>query len=636
MFKQKRVFISGAAGVIGTEMVDMLLMQGAVLFIGDLKPCPEKWYNKLKYYHGDLNYISYEEIADFKPEYFIHLAASFERSSETYDFWQSNFNDNILLSHHLMSLIKEVESVRSVVYASSYLIYDPQLYIFDKSQESPFILKETDPIYPRNLTGMAKLAHEIELRFLDMYKADKFAISIARIYRGYGRNSRDIISRWVRSILNDEEILVYRPEGIFDYIYAKDSALGILKIAEARIQGIINLGTGKARKVSEVVDILAARLPQLKIKVIETDTLFEASQADISKLLRKVNWQPVYSIEDGIDEIIEFEKSQIKITKLNYGNVLVASASRKIGLLKAVKKASLRVSDSIKLFSADLNPESLCKYFSDVFYQIPETIETNKADILNWCKLNNITAIIPTRDGELLFWANWKSELLDNGISVMVPNSNAVEICLDKLLFSSECERLNLPAIKSVLEIEDLEADSFVVKERYGAGSHSIAIDVNREQALEHSRLLKNPLFQPFIEGTEISVDAYISHSGVVKGIVTRYRCLVDKGESVITRTFFNENLNSELLIVLEKLNLYGHVILQIILDTKNRIHIIECNSRFGGASTLSIEAGLDSFYWFLQEANGIGIDRLPFHFKEQKITQIRFPQDMILYDRSF
>ena len=155
---------------------------------------------------------------------------------------------------------------------------------------------------------MAKLAHEIELRFLDIFKKDQFSISIPRIYRGYGRNSRDIISRWVRSILKDEEINVYRPEGIFDYIYAKDTALGILKIAEAKVEGIINLGTGTARKVSDVVNVLISRFPYAKVKNIEIDIPYEASQADISKLLNKINWKPTYSIENGIDEIIEFEK----------------------------------------------------------------------------------------------------------------------------------------------------------------------------------------------------------------------------------------------------------------------------------------------------------------------------------------
>ena len=635
MFKQKRIFISGAAGVIGTEMVDILLSQGAILFVGDLKPCPEKWYNKIDYYQGDLNNICFEEVNSFKPEYFIHLAATFERSAESYDFWQENFRHNIQLSNHLMSLIKDIKSVKSVVYASSYLIYDPQLYNFNQRQEFPYSLKESDPIYPRNLTGMAKLAHEIELRFLDIFKKQQFSISIPRIYRGYGRNSRDIISRWVRSILNDEEIKVYRPEGIFDYIYAKDTALGILKIAEAKVDGIINLGTGSARKVSDVIEILISNFPNAKVTYIESDIPYEASQADISKLINKINWKPIYSVEDGIDEIIEFERARVNKPKVNFGNVLVTSASKKIGLLKAIKKAANKISNEIKIFAGDTNPNALCKYFSDGFYLMPRTIESSKSDILNWCKKNNITAIVPTRDGELLFWANWKLDLLNNGIKVMVPDSQSVEMCLDKLLFSSSCRNLNLPAINSDLRVDNCDSNYYVVKERYGAGSLSIAINVNKELAVKHSQTLENPLFQPFIHGTEISVDAYITHSGIVKGIVTRFRSVVDNGESVITESFFNESLNNELLDILRKLNLYGHVILQIILDANNKIHIIECNSRFGGASTLSIEAGLDSFYWFLHEANSINIDNMPFQLKKQKISQIRFPQDLIIYDTS-
>ena len=635
MFKQKRIFISGAAGVIGTEMVDILLSQGAILFVGDLKPCPEKWFNKLEYFHGDLNNICIEELNSFKPEFFIHLAATFERSTESYDYWQENFRHNIQLSNHLMTLIKDLKSVKSVVYASSYLIYDPHLYNFHQSQEIPYSLKETDPIYPRNLTGMAKLAHEIELRFLDIFKKDQFSISIPRIYRGYGRNSRDIISRWVRSILNDEEIKVYRPEGIFDYVYAKDTALGILKIAEAKVEGIINLGTGSARKVSDVVNVLVSRFPSAKVKNIESDIPYEASQADISELIKKINWRPAYSIENGIDEIIEFEKSRINKPNVSFGNILVTSASKKIGLLKAIKKASNKISINIKLYSGDTNPRALCKFFTDDFYLMPQTTESNKSEILNWCKDNNITAIVPTRDGELLFWANWKLELLNNGIRVMVPDAHLVETCLDKLLFSSSCRKLNLPAINSDLTIENCDSNFFVVKERYGAGSKSIAINVNKETALKHSARLENPIFQPFVLGSEISVDSYITESGMVKGIVTRFRSVVDNGESVITVTFFNESLNNQLLDIIKKLNLYGHIILQIILDAKNNIYIIECNSRFGGASTLSIEAGLDSFYWFLHEANGINIDKLPFQLKKQKITQIRFPQDLILYDIS-
>ena len=136
--------------------------------------------------------------------------------------------------------------LRRVVFASSYLIYDPALYNFAEVPAQPRSLRETDPILPRNLTGMAKLAHEIELRFLRTFRAAQFSTVIPRIYRGYGRNGRDIISRWVRMLLAGEEITVYGAESFFDYLYAADTAEGLLRLAAAKaVTGIINLGTGR-------------------------------------------------------------------------------------------------------------------------------------------------------------------------------------------------------------------------------------------------------------------------------------------------------------------------------------------------------------------------------------------------------
>ncbi len=56
----------------------------------------------------------------------------------------------------------------------------------------------------------------------------------ARIFRSYGKNSRDIISRWIRALLNNSELTVYRKEGLFDYIYAEEVAEGLIKLAESK------------------------------------------------------------------------------------------------------------------------------------------------------------------------------------------------------------------------------------------------------------------------------------------------------------------------------------------------------------------------------------------------------------------
>ena len=47
---------------------------------------------------------------------------------------------------------------------------------------------------------------------------------------------------------------------------------------------------------------------------------------------------------------------------------------------------------------------------------------------------------------------------------------------------------------------------------------------------------------------------------------------------------------------------------LQMFITPQNEFFLIECNPRFGGASTLSIKAGLESFKWAYLEALNLDI----------------------------
>jgi carbamoyl-phosphate synthase large subunit len=312
-------------------------------------------------------------------------------------------------------------------------------------------------------------------------------------------------------------------------------------------------------------------------------------------------------------------------------NVLVTSISRKIPMLKAVKNASEKISSQIKVFGGDINYDCIGKYFVDSFWQMPKSSELSIEKIIDFCSQNNIKAIIPSRDGELHFWASIQNSLNDHGILVMVSSLEAIEICIDKLLFSQKLIEQNFTAIPSYCSVIDVQSSKIVVKERFGAGSLNIALNVSKENASQFASKLNSPLFQPFIKGKEFSVDVYIDKNGKAKGAIARSRDVIINGESQITTTFSNPKLEALCCNLVESLQLYGHIVLQILEDANGDFYIIECNSRFGGASTLSIATGLDSFYWFLLESANISLMQYAFVRSKIEKTQVRFPEDIII-----
>jgi carbamoyl-phosphate synthase large subunit len=633
--KGKRVFVSGGAGVIGQQLVPLLVDAGAQVLVGDLKRCPAGFSRRVLYRQGDLNTITAEELSRFEPQVFIHLAATFERSTETYAFWEENFAHNVRLSHHLMTCLKDVASLERVVFASSYLIYDSALYEFDSSRESAFALSESDPVSPRNLTGMAKLSHEMELRFLAGFIGPKVSLVCARIFRGYGLGSRDVISRWIRSLLEGEEITVFRPEGLFDYIYCKDSAEGLLRLAKAsEVTGIINLGTGQARRVQDVLDVLATHFPRMRARPVESDIPFEASCAELSRLRKCLDWVPGYALEDAIPEMIAFERERLAAPgPAPVGNVLLSAAAAKVPLLRSLQAAARKLHPECRVVAADLDPTALSRFVADGFWQMPRLDELDFEDLVSGLRKQAIRFVLPTRDGELEFWASHRERLAGVGVEVLVSPLASVRRCLDKLEFSLFGAAHSLEFIPSALHPAALGPGPYVVKERFGAGSRAIGLRLDLEAALAHAGTLSQPIFQPFVEGREISVDAWLDRRHRVKGLVLRHRDLVANGESVVTTTFRDGALEALAARCLEALELSGPVVMQMLVGDSGRAQVIECNSRFGGASTASLAAGLDGLYWSLLEADGGDCAAIPFLRANRELRQVRLPNDLYLDD---
>lgn len=306
---KKNIFVTGGAGVIGQQLVPLLIANGHSVTVGDLKPRPESFGSEIDYWRLDLNNLGQSQFDSAEFHVVFNLAAAFERTFETPEFWSNSFDNNVKLSHYIMSLVANSKSVERVVYASSYLVYDSSQYIFANDSNAPVRLRPGKPIWSRNLIGASKLYHEFELEFMARQPSRNYSIAVARIYRGYGIGSRDVVSRWVRSALSGQPLKAYNTLGRFDYIYCKDSAMALYKIAmDSAREGVVDVGTGRSEQVESILTVLRDEFPNLKVEYLENLGPFEASEADTTTLKDWISWTPQYTLRSAIPEIIEYER----------------------------------------------------------------------------------------------------------------------------------------------------------------------------------------------------------------------------------------------------------------------------------------------------------------------------------------
>jgi|TARA_Y100000389_G_scaffold204396_1_gene256700 carbamoyl-phosphate synthase large subunit len=309
--KNKRIFISGGAGIIGKELVKLLLDLNVKIFVGDLKKRPKEFTKKIIYRRGDLNKLKENDLKRFRPDIIFHLAASYERTEESFSFYNTNFLNNIKLSNHILKLSKKINTLKRFIFASSYLVYDENLYLVKKNQNSTKSINENSKKDSRNLIGSSKLFHEKEIEFFSNFMP-KCNFVIARIFRGYGLNSRDVISRWIRAALRNKTLNVYGENGSFDYIYSEDTAAALISCVACKKKiTYLNVGSGTSIKINKTVKILKNYFPKLKIRRKKSINIIEKSRANIKKIKMVTNWKPKINLSTGIKKILEYERKKI-------------------------------------------------------------------------------------------------------------------------------------------------------------------------------------------------------------------------------------------------------------------------------------------------------------------------------------
>ena len=143
------------------------------------------------------------------------------------------------------------------------------------------------------------------------------------------------------------------------------------------------------------------------------------------------------------------------------------------------------------------------------------------------------------------------------------------------------------------------------------------------------AEMVPDYIVQPFIEGTEYTVDAFCDFEGNPVLITPRVRLAVRSGEVLKTKICQDKTIIAEMNKIIESFKPCGPITVQLIRDFKTGDdYFIEINPRYGGGAPLSMKAGADSSEVMLKLLSGQKIEYIEEAAEEGAIYS-RFDQSI-------
>ena len=311
-WKDRNVLITGATGLLGSELTSNLLKQGSnvTVIIRDTSAKSrlflENIYKRANIANGDVgdfNFVS-RVISEYEVDTIFHLAAqTVVRIGNNSPL--STFDSNIKGTWSVLEAARiQQRHVRAIVVASSDKAYG-------SNKNLPY--DENTPLKGLHPYDVSKsCADLIAQTYWNTYK---LPVSITRCGNLFGPgdlNVSRIVPGTIISIMNGKRPVI-RSSGKFirNYFYAKDAVSGYLTLAQniEKSQGeAFNLGTVNRFSVIEITNLIL-KLMKSKLKPVILDQASNEildQYLDIGKIEQVFGWKAKYSINLALKETINW------------------------------------------------------------------------------------------------------------------------------------------------------------------------------------------------------------------------------------------------------------------------------------------------------------------------------------------
>ena len=320
------VLVTGAGGMVGSHMVELLYNRGdnVIAIWHKNKKNIEQVKAPVRFVQCDLRYSQGidELIMDNLPEEIYHLAAqsyptvSWVSPTETIDV---NINSTIAIYEAIKKARKYInpEYNPMVVVACSSAEYGETL---NQLEGNEVYVKETAALLPLHPYGVSKVGQD--LISFQYFMNDKIRCIRARIFNSTGtRKVNDVTSDFTKRAIEAEKSGIYELKvgnletrrAIMDQ---RDLVNALMLLAKKGIPGeVYNISSENIYQMKDIVSIIENQLGH-KFNIIVDPNLLRPTDekiivGDVTKLKRDTNWKQTIPMEQTVADMLDYWRNCI-------------------------------------------------------------------------------------------------------------------------------------------------------------------------------------------------------------------------------------------------------------------------------------------------------------------------------------